>query len=83
MGATNRLLAERIDQLTEALAAVRAHAEEVKEAEDMAEVTDTADEIIEDINKIIGPEDDDEDSGEEESGDESEEESEEESGEEE
>ncbi|THJ20150.1 MAG: hypothetical protein CAF44_013175 [Nitrospira sp. CG24D] len=75
MGATNRLLAERIDQLTEALAAVRAHAEEVKEAEDMAEVTDTADEIIEDINKVIGPEDDDEDSGEEESGDESEEES--------
>jgi len=75
MSATIRLLAERVDQLTEALANVRAHAEEVKEAEDMAEVTDTADEIIEDINKVIGPEDDDEDSGEEESGEESEEES--------
>jgi uncharacterized protein (UPF0305 family) len=75
MSATIRLLAERVDQLTEALADLRAHAEEVKEAEDMAEMTDTADEIIEAINKVIGPEDYDEDSGGEESGDESEEES--------
>lgn len=74
MGATNKILAKRVDELTEALADVRAHAEEVKEAEDMAEMTDMADEIIEDINKVIGPEDDDEDSGEEEFGDESEEE---------
>ena len=37
----------------------------------MAEVTDMADEIIEDINEVIGPEDDDEDSGEEESEEES------------
>ena len=31
----------------------------------MAEATDTADEIIENINAVIGPEDDSEDSGEE------------------
>lgn len=67
MGATNRMLAKRVGELTEALADVRAQAEEVKEAEDMAEATDTADEIIEDINAVIGPEDEDEDSGEEES----------------
>ena len=76
MSATIRMLAKRVDELTEALVEVRAHAEEVKEAEDMAEVTDTADEIIEDINVVIGLQDDDEDSGEEEPGDESEEESE-------
>ena len=75
MGATNRMLAKRVGELTEALADVRAHAEEVKEAEDMADVTDTAEEIIEDINAVIGPEDDDDDSGEDESADESEEES--------
>ena len=75
MGATNRMLAKRVGELTEALADIRAQAEEVKEAEDMAEATDTADEIIEDINAVIGPEDEDEDSNEEESGDESEEES--------
>lgn len=73
MGATNRILAKRVDKLTEALADVRAHAEEVKEAEDMAEVTDTVDEIIDDINEVIGPEEDEEDSGEEESEVESEE----------
>jgi hypothetical protein len=73
MAATNRMLAKRVDQLTEALSAVRAHAEEVKEADDMAEVTDTADEIIEDIDEVIGPEDNDGDSEEEESEDESEE----------
>lgn len=78
MGAANRLLAKRVDQLTEALAAVREHAEEITETEDMAEATDMADGIIEDINKVIGPEDDDEDSDEEGSGDEPEEESEEE-----
>ena len=83
LGATNRMLAKRIDELTATLADVRAQAEAVKEAEDMADVTDTADEIIEDIKAAIGPEDTDEDSGEEESEDESEEESEEESGEEE
>ena len=70
MGATNRMLAKRVGELTEALADVRAQAEEVKEAEDMAEVTDTADEIIADINAVIGSEDDDENSDEEESGDE-------------
>ena len=75
MGATNRMLAKRVGEMTEALADVRAHAEEVKEAEDMADVTDTAEEIIEDINAVIGPEDDDDDSGEDESADESEEES--------
>ena len=75
MGTTNRMLAKRVGELTEALADVRAQAEEVKEAEDMAEATDTADEIIEDINAVVGPEDEDEDSNEEESGDESEEES--------
>ena len=69
------MLAKRVGELTEALADVRAHAEEVKEAEDMAEATDTADEIIGNINEVIGPEDADEDSGEEESEDESEEES--------
>ena len=57
------MLAKRVGELTEALADVRAHAEEVKEAEDMAEVTDTADEIIGNINDVIGPEDDGEDSG--------------------
>ena len=67
MGATNKMLAKRVDELTEALADVRAHAEEVKEAEDMGEVTDTADEIIEDINEVIGPEENDEESDEEES----------------
>jgi len=73
MAATNKILAKRVDELTEALTDVRAHAEEVKEAEDMAEVTDTADAIIENINEVIGHEDDDEDSEEEESEDESEE----------
>ena len=43
----------------------------------VAEATDTADEIIEDINAVIGPEDEDEDSGEEESEEEPEDESEE------
>ena len=75
LGATNKILAERVDELTTTLADVRAQAGEVKEAENMAEATDTADEIIEDINVVIGPKDDDEDSGEEGSGDESEEES--------
>ena len=75
MGTTNRMLAKRVGELTEALSDVRVQAEEVKEAEDMAEATDTADEIIADINEVIGPEDADEDSGEEESEDESEEES--------
>ena len=74
MGAAIRMLAQRVDELTAALVAVRAQAEEVKEAEDLADVTDTADEIIADINEVIGPEDDDADSGEEESGDEPEEE---------
>lgn len=54
MGATNKILTKRVGELTEALADVRAHAEEVKEAEDMAEVTDTADEIIEDIDGSSG-----------------------------
>ena len=83
LGATNRMLAKRIDELTAALVAVRAQAEEVKEAEDLADVTDTAEEIIADINAVIGPEDADEDSGEEESEEEPEDESEEESDEEE
>ena len=74
MGTTNRMLAKRVGELTEALSDVRVQAEEVKEAEDLADVTDTADEIIADINEVIGPEDDDADSGEEESGDEPEEE---------
>lgn len=76
MAATNKILAKRVDELAEALTDVRAHAEEVKEAEDMAEVTDTADQIIEDINEVIGPEDDDEERDEEEPEDESEKESE-------
>ena len=48
------MLAKRVGELTEALADVRAQAEEVKEAEDMAEATDTADEIIEDIMRSLG-----------------------------
>ena len=75
MGAAKRMLAQRVDELTTTLAAVRAQAEEVREAEDLAEVTDTAEEIIADINAVIGPEEADEDSGEEESEDESEEDS--------
>lgn len=75
MAVITRMLARRVDELTKALAAVRAQAEEVKEAEDMAEVTDAADEIIEYVNMVIGPEDNEADSGEEESIDESEEES--------
>ena len=69
------MLARRVDELTKALAAVRAQAEAVEEAEDMAEVTGAVDEIIEYVNMIIGPEDNEADSGEEESIDESEEES--------
>ena len=75
MGVSEKILAKRVDELTEALADVRAHAEEVKEAEDMAEVMDAVEEIIEYINLVIGPEDDDADSGMEESVDESEKES--------
>lgn len=75
MAVITRMLARRVDELTKALAAVRAQAEEVKEAEDMAEVTDAVDEIIEYVNMVIGPEDNEADSGEEESIDESEEES--------
>ena len=76
MGTTNTNLAKRVDELTEALAVVRENAKEVKEADDMAEVTASADEIIEHVDEVIGPEEDDEGSDEEESEHESEEESE-------
>lgn len=66
MGATNRMLAKRVDELTEALAEVRENAKEVKEADDMAEVTASADEIIESVDEAIGSEEDDKDSEEEE-----------------
>ena len=66
MGAAKRMLAQRVDELTTTLADVRAQAEEVKEADDMAEANETAEEIIADINAAIGPEDTDEGSGEEE-----------------
>ena len=75
MSVITRRLARRVDELTKALAAVRAQAEEVEEAENMVEVMDAVEEIIEYINMIIGPEDNDADSGVEEFVDESEKES--------
>jgi Ran GTPase-activating protein (RanGAP) involved in mRNA processing and transport len=75
MGATNKILAKRVDELTEALAEVRENAKEVKETDDMSEVTGCADEIIESVDEVIGPEDDDQDSEDEESEEEPEEES--------
>lgn len=62
---TNKILAQRVDELTEVLTDVRVCVQEVKEAEDMAEVTHTTSEIVENINKVIGLEDDDEDDGQE------------------
>lgn len=83
MEAAMRMLAQRVDELTATLVAVRAQVEEVREAEGLAEATEIADEIIAVINAVIGPEDADEDSDEEESEEEPEDESEAESGEEE
>ena len=71
MSVITRRLARRVDELTKALAAIRAQAEEVEEAEDMGEVIDAVEEIIEYINLVIGPEDNDADSGMEESADDS------------
>lgn len=75
MSVITKRLARRVDELTKALAAVRAQAEEVEEAEDMAEVMDAVEEIIEYINMVIGPEDNAADSDVEEYVDESEKES--------
>lgn len=59
MGATNKILAKRVDELTEALAEVRENAKEVKEADTLAEAATGADEIVEQIDEAIGPEEDD------------------------
>ena len=59
----------------ESLVSVRGHGDQIRRSFLRVFENSLNDETIEDINKVIGPEDDDEDSGEEESGDESEEES--------
>ncbi len=54
MGATNKILAQQVDELTEGLTDVRECVQEVKEAEDMAELSDTTAEIVENIDKSSG-----------------------------
>jgi hypothetical protein len=66
MVAIHKLLAKRVDELTEALAKVREGAKEVTEAEKLAEATACAEEMVEYIDEVIGPEEDDGDSEDEE-----------------
>lgn len=66
IGATTRMLVKRVDELTEVLAEVWENATGVKEADDRAEVTASADEIIESVDEAMGLEEDDTDSEEEE-----------------
>ena len=75
MSVITRRLARRVDELTKALAAVRAQAEEAEAAEDMAEVMESLEEMVEYINMVIGPQDNEACSGVEESVDEFEKES--------
>lgn len=61
MVAINKMLAHRIDELTEALAEVRENAQELTEADKLIEATACAEEIVEYIDEVIGPVADDED----------------------
>lgn len=66
MGATNRMLVKRVDELTEALAEVRGNVKEIADAHMLAEATAEADDIAEYIDAVIGHAEDDEDAEEEE-----------------
>lgn len=66
MAATNKMLANRVDELTEALAEVRENAIEVTEADKLAEATACAEEIVEYIDEVIGLDEDAENFGDEE-----------------
>ena len=63
MAATNKLLARRVDELSDALVKVHERVTDTRESEDINEVTDDAlAEIVEFIDNRIGPEDTDQDS---------------------
>lgn len=65
MIATTKILAKRVEELTEALAEVRENAKVVTEARKLAVATAYADEIVECIDGVIGPAEDDGDSADE------------------
>jgi hypothetical protein len=55
MAAMNKILAKRVDELTEALAEVRENAKNLGEANRLAEATAYANDIVDYIDEVIGP----------------------------
>ena len=62
MGTTHKMLAKRVEELTDALAEVREDARDISEAGKLAEASAYANDIVEYIDELIGPTEDEEES---------------------